>query len=696
MTTMLPADTTSEQTVPTTVRRWLCLAICSYVALTALPVQTAQAKAVPPPNGFDNSVLSLRGEGLEPNAVISLSTGTSQTLTAKADENGRFTFSNLAYQSSKPLVFDLVLPKRTRGLVQGAATHLQVKYQPRKSRVSITGNIGKAGHIMVGVMGAPDYKSYIAGEEGYVTLSAHTRARLAKGTSEVKASIITATEVCCPQMILPAPPVSLVISSVPGQRPKVTEDADYDITPLEKTKRAKTGILPTGATITPPSMPSVLPNTPAPASVTTPSVTPPVAAPQSKPNKPSGPTPYINPNAVPKPDGTPTDKPKIPYINTSVVSGGVIISTTGEAAYASSSGGDYDYDNTYSGSIKHMSQQVRQDIVANAEMVVAYLDGVNLMTAIRKISMSEVNTLKDYAPSTAVCKFGTLAGSTSGAEETAKSNKMVFQEMLGNLENQRSGTLYSSPASGINATIQEFKDKYCNNVDNGTFLKDYCEGGGDGMYNRDVDFTRVFEYPWTFQGDFTGMSGDAKNLLALFKNLSYIPPAFIENEDELQSMDGTKAQDRHALNALRSVANNSYASLAGLKIRSGTSRGDFMLKMLQKIGLSEQDSVKVLYDRTYWDKNKPPPGAQPSYYAQMEILTKKIFQDPSFYADLYDSPQNVDRQKVAITAISLQQDRDFLESLRRREMLLSALVETRLREAGMTANTTINATNSER
>jgi hypothetical protein len=684
----------AQHTVLRTVRPLLHAAvICGCAFLLCYPSSQASAKAVPPPEGFDNSSLSIRGEGLEPHAVVSLSTGQSQTLTAKADDKGKFSFNNLAYQSSKTLAFNLVLPKRTRGLVLGEPTNLHIKYMPRKSRVSITGNIGKAGHIMVGVMGAPDYKSYIAGEEGYITASAHTRTRLIHGTSEIKANIITATEVCCPKMIIPAPPVSLVISSVPGSRPKIDEE-DYDTTPLEK-KRPKTSIIPAGAAITPPSMPSILPNAPTPASVTTPSTPAAVTAPQQRPESKGTPS-YINPNAAPKTGNTPSDKPKIPYINSGQIDGGIIISGTGDSVYAGGGGGNYDYDSTYSGSIKHMSQQVRQDIVANAEMVAAYFDGVNLMTALRKLGMSQVNTMKDYAPSTSICKFGTLVGSIASAEATAQSNKMVFQEMLANIQNQRMGTLYSSPAMGINATIQRFRDKYCNNVDNATFLKGYCSGGGDTLYNRDVDFTRVFEYPWTFQGDFTSMSGDAQNLLALFKNLSYIPPVFIENKDDIRSDDGTKVQDRHGLNALRSVANNTYASLTGMKVRSGTSRGDFMLKMLQKLGLSEQDAVKILYDRTYWDKNKPPPGAQPSYYAQMEILTKKIFQDPSFFADLYDSPQNVDRQKVAITAISLQQDRDFLESLRRREMLLSALLEAKLREAGTAVNTSINAANAVR
>src|SRR5690606_4894496 len=71
-------------------------------------------------------------------------------------------------------------------------------------------------------------------------------------------------------------------------------------------------------------------------------------------------------------------------------------------------------------------------------------------------------------------------------------------------------------------------------------------------------------------------------------------------------------------------------------------------------------------------------GEKPSYFAQMEVLTKKIYQNPTFYTELYDKPVNVERKGAAIEAISLMQDRDLYNSLLRSEAVLSVLLETML------------------
>lgn len=71
-------------------------------------------------------------------------------------------------------------------------------------------------------------------------------------------------------------------------------------------------------------------------------------------------------------------------------------------------------------------------------------------------------------------------------------------------------------------------------------------------------------------------------------------------------------------------------------------------------------------------------GERPSYYAQMEVLTKKIYESPNFYTNLYDKPENVDRIGAAIDAIGLMSMRDRFDSSLRREMLTGLLVEDAL------------------
>ena len=72
-------------------------------------------------------------------------------------------------------------------------------------------------------------------------------------------------------------------------------------------------------------------------------------------------------------------------------------------------------------------------------------------------------------------------------------------------------------------------------------------------------------------------------------------------------------------------------------------------------------------------------GERPSYYAQLELLAKKIYQNPDFYANLYDKPANVARKGVALKAIELMLDRAIYESQLRREMATSVLLATKLR-----------------
>jgi hypothetical protein len=72
-------------------------------------------------------------------------------------------------------------------------------------------------------------------------------------------------------------------------------------------------------------------------------------------------------------------------------------------------------------------------------------------------------------------------------------------------------------------------------------------------------------------------------------------------------------------------------------------------------------------------------GANPSYFAQMDLITQAAFQDPSFFIGLYESPVNVARQGVAMQALRLITDQDKLEHALRREMVLSMFLEMKLR-----------------
>ncbi len=88
----------------------------------------------------------------------------------------------------------------------------------------------------------------------------------------------------------------------------------------------------------------------------------------------------------------------------------------------------------------------------------------------------------------------------------------------------------------------------------------------------------------------------------------------------------------------------------------------YMEHILKELGMPSDDILQIL-------------GENPSYFAQMEIITKKMYQNPDFYTNLYDKPANIERKTAAMQAIKLMQKFDMLKSFLRNEMATSILLE---------------------
>ena len=85
------------------------------------------------------------------------------------------------------------------------------------------------------------------------------------------------------------------------------------------------------------------------------------------------------------------------------------------------------------------------------------------------------------------------------------------------------------------------------------------------------------------------------------------------------------------------------------------------------------------------------PAIRPSYYAQLEILAQKIYQDPEFFTDLYDKPANVLRKDVAMQAVNLMLERDMHKSELRSEMVLAVWLEMELMKYQRDVQNRLNA-----
>ena len=88
----------------------------------------------------------------------------------------------------------------------------------------------------------------------------------------------------------------------------------------------------------------------------------------------------------------------------------------------------------------------------------------------------------------------------------------------------------------------------------------------------------------------------------------------------------------------------------------------YMQAIVEEMGLSEAEALKFINER-------------PSYYAQMGLLTKTLYQNPTFYTDLYDKPVNIDRKIVSMQALEIMQRRDMYRSNLRREAIEAVWLE---------------------
>jgi len=221
--------------------------------------------------------------------------------------------------------------------------------------------------------------------------------------------------------------------------------------------------------------------------------------------------------------------------------------------------------------------------------------------------------------------------------------------------------------------------------------------------NDDINFTRTVMLPRTLDLDFMANElpdsaedgrfsasyiEEAKPAdgMAIFQMSSYLFGHDVSSpmtSNALKNPANYKEfMDKRSFAAKRSVATNSFDTIVALKTRSPSNeitaygaadyeanQYKYAENLLRELGSSSADIAKYLGTKDGM-KNL-------SYYAQMELLAKKIYQRPSFYVNLYDKPENVKRKQVAMQAVGLMLDREIHASHERSEAMLALLLETR-------------------
>ncbi|MCE7886460.1 MAG: hypothetical protein DYH13_03030 [Alphaproteobacteria bacterium PRO2] len=328
-----------------------------------------------------------------------------------------------------------------------------------------------------------------------------------------------------------------------------------------------------------------------------------------------------------------------------------------------------------------------------------FLDAKHQLETQRLFQELQFEAQRDYQPSEDFCWFGTNVRSMAATEALglASADSLNALQMKRHLGNINMGASESRDQDKANRW-QQFTRLYCDVDDNnrlmnkpGTGLQLVCQGG-EKRVNNDIDYTRVIDEPRSFElwFDDPTMTDDEEDIIAMGNNL--YGHDVLTREADNEYLKEPKYQHLYlalrSVAAKRNVAQNSFNALVALK-GGGTwgmwhesNTREFLEAVMMELGFGAGEARAYL-------------GPVPSYYAQLEVLAKKIYQNPDFFAGLYDSPANVARKGVAMKAIELMLDRAIYESQVRQEMLTSVLLSAKLRPAIRQVNRDLVGSGSE-
>ncbi len=328
--------------------------------------------------------------------------------------------------------------------------------------------------------------------------------------------------------------------------------------------------------------------------------------------------------------------------------------------------------------LRGLSTQISASLAAQTASLGTFADAQMQIDTVRDLQTMKAQTIKDFTPSESMCTFGSITGSLAASDFKGRANALVLSQRSIDRQLGKTGTAAQTGSTRDRAArLAQFKQRFCNTNDFSSGMKSFCDTASniDVFLNRDIDFTRTLYTRPTLNIDLTetNVTEDEKDIMALQTNL-FANEAFERIAATALSSDSAQDSratymDMRALVAKRSVAENSFNTLVGQR-SSGTGQSTaFLQAVMQSLGMSAQEA------RAYLNGQSLGEGVNPSYNAQMEVLTKRLYQNPLFYADLMDKPVNVERQFATLQAFGLMQQRDIFETIQRSEVLLSLILE---------------------
>ena len=294
---------------------------------------------------------------------------------------------------------------------------------------------------------------------------------------------------------------------------------------------------------------------------------------------------------------------------------------------------------------------------------------------------------KDYQPSVDMCVWGTVTERLPGAEARVRltAHSMSQHSLYRQLGN---GDTVGADDAGSDALsrVEQVRDLYCNPNDNMKDVTYICNTGGPAdRRNHDIDYGRFMGDMPSLDINFndTTLTNDEQDVLML-ANYLYSNHTFPRiPKPTMATLEGkeTWLDVRDRSSPSTPLPKTAFDNIIALKSAAPNDTGsppaaDYMAVVLQRMGISATEAQEMLAMDKTGTKT-----ARPSYYAQLQLLSQSIYQSPSFYVNLYDTPTNVARKSVGMQAINLMLDRETYMSELREEGVLSQLLETQVVKA---------------
>lgn len=345
---------------------------------------------------------------------------------------------------------------------------------------------------------------------------------------------------------------------------------------------------------------------------------------------------------------------------------------------------DYFYDFVLRG-MMNMAEQLS---VVGESQVFAFgsiLDAKESLEAQRLIQEKTAQAQRDYHPDVGMCTIGTAsqslaASGRSGELASIVLNKRMIDRQLG----IRNSVGTEANATDVDARIEQLQRRFCDRHGNAGNTSNLCLAAASGPnINKDIDYAGTIGLKRTVNINLTNASLaapdiDDENILALANNLygsSVFDHSRVPGNKKLQGAESwesgvaTEHLDKRAIIAKRNLAQNSFNAIVGMKSAgsaASANAGNYIHNIFMQLGVTAAPEARQML------------GDNPSYYALLEAISQKIYQDPEFFTNLYDSPANVSRKNVAMQAINLMLDRDTYKSELRSEALLSLWLEAEI------------------